>query len=85
MVLAASTTVIAGWVLLVAGFIFVVLSVPALLRKAYQSPARTMDWSDVVQEAIKAGGAAAVVAVIGVGMMIVGLIMIGVKLPKISG
>ena len=85
MVLAVSTTVLVGWILLVTGFVFVALSVPALLKKAYASTTQTLGWGGAAQEAIKAGGAAAVVAVIGVGMMVVGLIMIGVKLPKVSG
>jgi hypothetical protein len=85
MLVAASSTVVLGWVFIVVGFVFILLAIPAILKKAFASEARTMSWDEVIIEVIKVAGPAGVVLVVGVGLVIAGLALIGVKSSDLFG
>ena len=83
MLIAVSGVVILGYIFIIAGLILVLLAVPALLRKAYGATTQSLGWGDIIGKIISEGGPAGVVAALGILLIIVGLTMIGVKLPDL--
>jgi hypothetical protein len=83
MVVAANSVLVLGWVFIIVGLLFMIVSVPALLKKAYAADVQTMGWGDIIGKIISEGGAAGVVAALGLILILIGLVMIGVKLPDI--
>lgn len=84
MVVAASSVVVLGWVFIIVGLLFLIVSVPALLKKAYGADVQSVGWGEIIGKIISEGGAAGVVAALGVILILIGIGMIGVELPDIS-
>jgi hypothetical protein len=84
MLVASIATSTLGWIFIIVGLVLIVLAIPPILKKVYAVNPEGYDWPGVIGLIIEKLGAAGVVLVLGVGFEIVGLILIGVKLPSLS-
>lgn len=80
---ASQTQLTIGWVFIVAGFVLVLLAVPALLKKAFTAQVQDVSWGDIIGKLLDLGPAG-IVAALGVILIIVGLVLVGIEIPDIS-